>query len=52
MEVQCRLYNETAGYNYQCVIPTNMYEPYDNFNIEDSYVIIGLIHKAFLHSLY
>jgi GDP-L-fucose synthase len=50
MEVQCRLYNETPGYHYQCVIPTNIYGPYDNFNIEDSHVIPGLIHKAYLHN--
>jgi GDP-L-fucose synthase len=51
MEVQCRLYNETAGYHYQCIIPTNIYGPYDNFNLHDSHVIPGLIHKAFLHSI-
>ena len=50
MEVQCRLYNETDGYHYQCIIPTNIYGPNDNFNLHDSHVIPGLIHKAFLHS--
>jgi GDP-L-fucose synthase len=50
MEVQCRLYNETPGFNYQCIIPTNIYGPHDNFNLKDSHVIPGLIHKAFLHS--
>jgi GDP-L-fucose synthase len=50
MEVQCRLYNETPGFNYQCIIPTNIYGPNDNFNLKDSHVIPGLIHKAFLHS--
>lgn len=50
MEVQCRLYNETPGFHYQCIIPTNIYGPYDNFHIGDSHVIPGLIHKAFLHS--
>jgi len=50
MEVQCRLYNETPGYHYQCIIPTNIYGPFDNFHLEDSHVIPGLIHKAFLHS--
>jgi len=50
MEVQCRLYNETPGYNYQCIIPTNIYGPHDNFNLNDSHVIPGLIHKAYLHS--
>ena len=50
MEVQCRLYNETPGYYYQCIIPANIYGPHDNFNVNDSHVIPGLIHKAFLHS--
>ena len=51
MEVQCRLYNETPGFQYQCIIPTNIYGPHDNFHLEDSHVIPGLIHKAYLHSL-
>lgn len=49
MEVHCRLVNQTAGYNYQCITPTNIYGPNDNFNLENSHVIPGLIHKAFLH---
>jgi hypothetical protein len=28
------------------VIPTNIYGPHDNFNIEDGHVIPGLIHKV------
>lgn len=51
MEVQCRLYNETPGFHYQCIIPTNIYGPHDNFNLNDSHVIPGLIHKAFLYSI-
>lgn len=31
-----------------CVIPTNVYGPHDNFNLEDSHVIPGLIHRAYL----
>jgi GDP-L-fucose synthase len=50
MEVQCRLYNETPEYFYQCIIPTNIYGPFDNYNIQDSHVIPGLIHKAYLHN--
>lgn len=51
MEVQCRLYNETPGFCYQCVIPTNIYGPHDNFHLTNSHVIPALIHKAYLHSL-
>jgi GDP-L-fucose synthase len=51
MEVQCRLYNQTGSdYNYQCIIPTNVYGPNDNFNLDNSHVIPGLIHKAYIHS--
>lgn len=32
---------------FTSVIPTNVYGAYDNFNIEDSHVIPGLIYKAY-----
>lgn len=48
MEVQCRLYNETSGFHYQCIIPTNIYGPHDNFHLQNSHVIPGLIHKCYL----
>lgn len=33
---------------FTSIIPTNIYGPYDNFNIEDGHVIPGLIHKCYL----
>ena len=48
LETQCKCYNEEFGTNYFCIIPTNIYGPNDNFNLEDSHVIPGLIHKCFL----
>ncbi|KAF4319651.1 hypothetical protein BBO99_00004675 [Phytophthora kernoviae] len=30
------------------VIPTNIYGPYDNFNIDDGHVVPGLIHKCYV----
>ncbi|RWS23554.1 NAD dependent epimerase/dehydratase family protein-like protein, partial [Leptotrombidium deliense] len=33
---------------FTSVIPTNVYGPFDNFNLHDSHVIPGLMHKAFL----
>jgi GDP-L-fucose synthase len=48
LEVLCRAYNEQYDRNYKCVIPTNVYGPYDNFNLQDSHVIPGLIHKCYL----
>lgn len=51
MEVQCRLYNQSGtDFHYQCIIPTNVYGPNDNFNLENSHVIPGIIHKAYNHS--
>jgi GDP-L-fucose synthase len=44
LEVQCRLSKiETI-----CLIPTNLFGPYDNFAIEDAHVIPALIHKCYL----
>jgi GDP-L-fucose synthase len=48
LEVLCRAYNEQYCREYICVIPTNIYGPYDNFHLEDSHVIPGLIHKCYL----
>ena len=48
MEVQCRAYNEQHDMNYNCVIPTNIYGENDNYNLEDSHVIPGLIHRCYL----
>lgn len=41
-------YNEQYGCNFTSIIPTNIYGPHDNFNIEDGHVIPGLIHKSYL----
>ena len=47
MEVQCRNYNEQYGRQYICLIPVNLYGPYDNFNLDDSHVIPGIIHRMY-----
>jgi len=47
-EVQIRAYREQYGLNYTSVIPTNIYGPNDNFNIENGHVIPSLIHKCYL----
>ncbi len=36
------------GLKYTAVIPTNMFGPHDNYNIEDGHVMPGLIHKTYL----
>lgn len=48
LEIQCRAYREQYGDNFVCVIPTNIYGPHDNFNLEDAHVIPALIHKCYL----
>lgn len=47
-DIQIRAYKEQYGLNYTSVIPTNIYGPNDNFNIENGHVIPSLIHKCFL----
>lgn len=41
-------YHEEYGCNFTSIIPTNIYGPHDNYNIEDGHVIPGLIHKTYL----
>lgn len=41
-------YHEQYGCQFTSIIPTNVYGPHDNFNIEDGHVIPGLIHKCYL----
>ena len=48
LEIQCRLYSKEYNVNYNCIIPTNIYGSFDNFNLEDSHVIPSLIHKCYL----
>ena len=53
MELQARLYNQKNtnqinGPKFVCVIPTNVYGPHDNFHLEDSHVIPGLIHRCYI----
>ena len=44
----CRAYHEQHGCMFTSVIPTNIFGPHDNYNLEDSHVIPGLIHKCYL----
>ncbi|GAB9467192.1 Gdp-l-fucose synthetase [Globisporangium polare] len=41
-------YADQYGCTFTSVIPTNVYGPHDNFNIDDGHVIPGLIHKCYL----
>ena len=41
----CKSYNTQYGRDYRCVMPTNLYGPFDNFNPQNSHVIPSLILK-------
>lgn len=44
----CESYNLQYGTNFIAVMPTNLYGPNDNFNLEKSHVLPALIRKAHL----
>ncbi len=48
---QCCNYNKQYNRKYICISPCNLYGKYDNFNLENSHVISGLIHKFYLASI-
>ncbi|XP_030355802.1 GDP-L-fucose synthase isoform X1 [Strigops habroptila] len=48
IDIQNRGYFEQHGCHFTAVIPTNVFGPHDNFNIEDGHVLPGLIHKVYL----
>jgi len=48
----CRYYNEQYGTNYISVMPTNLYGPNDNYDLQTSHVLPALIrkfHEAKIH---
>ena len=47
----CRYYNEQYGTNFISVMPTNLFGPGDNFNLETSHVLPALIRKIHLAHL-
>jgi len=44
----CESYNIQYGTNYIAVMPTNLYGPNDNFDLEKSHVLPALIRKTYL----
>ena len=44
----CESYNLQYGTNYISVMPTNLYGPNDNFNLETSHVLPALLRKTHL----
>ena len=41
----CQSYREQHGFNAISLMPTNLYGPYDNFNLETSHVLPAMIAK-------
>jgi len=44
----CESYNHQYGTNYISVMPTNLYGPNDNYDLEKSHVLPALIRKMYL----
>lgn len=44
----CESYNRQYGHDYRAVMPTNLYGPGDNFDLQTSHVIPGLMHRIHL----
>lgn len=42
----CESYNRQFGTQYLSVMPTNLYGPFDNFDLQNSHVLPALIRKA------
>jgi GDP-L-fucose synthase len=47
----CESYNRQYGTHYRAVMPTNLYGPGDNFDLENSHVLAALIRKFHLAKL-
>lgn len=43
--VMCQSYNSQYGTNFISVMPTNLYGPHDNFDLETSHVLPALLRK-------
>jgi GDP-L-fucose synthase len=49
LEIHSRAYREQYGDNFICIIPTNIYGPNDNYDLENAHVIPALIHRCYLN---
>ncbi|KAI9303140.1 hypothetical protein BJ944DRAFT_241716 [Cunninghamella echinulata] len=48
IDVQNHAYHDQFGCHFTSVIPTNVFGPHDNYNLEGSHVLPGLTHKCYL----
>ncbi len=44
----CQSYRKQYGARYIAAMPTNLYGPFDNFDLQNSHVLPGLIHRFHL----
>jgi len=44
----CQAYNKQYGTNFISCMPTNLYGPHDNFDLENSHVLPALIRKFYM----
>ncbi len=42
----CESYNRQFGTDFRCIMPANLYGPGDNFHLQDSHVVPGLIRRC------
>ncbi len=47
----CESYNRQYGTHYRSLMPTNLYGPHDNFDLENSHVLPAMIRKFHLAKL-
>lgn len=43
----CQSYNQQYGTNFMSVMPTNLYGPFDNFDLNNSHVLPAMIRKFY-----
>ncbi|WWC85709.1 uncharacterized protein L201_000575 [Kwoniella dendrophila CBS 6074] len=48
IDIQNHAYHDQFGDQFTSVIPTNVFGPGDNYNLQSAHVIPGLIHKCYL----
>lgn len=45
---ETKIFRNVLGLNWFSVVPTNLYGPNDNYNLDDGHLIPAMIHKAYL----
>ncbi|CAL1709605.1 unnamed protein product [Somion occarium] len=48
VDIANHAYKDQFGSNFTSAIPTNVFGPHDNFDLEDAHVIPALLHKCYL----